>query len=118
MRRTVLTFICFIIMASFAFAEEDPINALKDGTLKFFKPVSGKITSVEGNRVVMDIGLKNEIMPGMRLNVLSEGEPFIHPVTREMLGRVESASGKVEIKDAQQEISSGLIVEGKAKAGE
>lgn len=105
-------------MASFAFAEEDPITALKDSTLKFFKPVSGKITGVEGNKVVMDIGLKNEIMSGMRLNVLSEGEPFIHPVTREMLGRVESATGKVEVKDVQQEISSGLILEGKAKPGD
>lgn len=118
MRRTLLTVICFFIIVSFAFAEEDPITALKDSTLKFFKPVSGTITGVEDNKVIMDIGLKNEIMPGMRLNVLSEGEPFIHPVTREMLGRVESATGKVEIKDVQQEISSGLIVEGKAKAGD
>jgi len=105
-------------MASFAFAVEDPITALKESTLKFFKPVSGEITGVDGNKVVIDIGLKNEIMSGMRLNVLSEGEPFIHPVTREMLGRVESATGKVEIKDVQQETSSGLIVEGKAKAGD
>ncbi|MFZ2197815.1 MAG: VCBS repeat-containing protein [Thermodesulfovibrionales bacterium] len=118
MRRTLLTIICFFIMVSFAFAEEDPITALKDSTLKFFKPVSGTITGVEGNKVVIDIGLKNEIMSGMRLNVLSEGEPFIHPVTREMLGRVESATGKVEVKDVQQEISSGLILEGKAKPGD
>jgi hypothetical protein len=67
---------------------------------------------------VIDIGLKNEIMPGMRLNILSEGEPFIHPVTREMLGRVESVTGKVEVKDVQQEMSNGLIVEGRAKVGD
>src|SRR4030043_523409 len=115
MRRTLLTIICFFFMASFAFAEEDPITALKDSTLKLFKPVSGKITSVEGNKVVIDIGLKNEIISGMRLNILSEGEPFIHPVTREMLGRVEAVTGKVEVKDVQQEVSNGLLVEGKAK---
>jgi len=105
-------------MASSAFAEDDPINRLKDSTLKFFHPVTGQITGVEGNKIVMDIGLKNEIMPGMRLNILSEGEPFIHPVTKEMLGRVESVTGKVEVKDAQPEISTGLLVEGKAKAGD
>ena len=105
-------------MASSAFAEEDPINRLKDSTLKFFHPVTGQITGVDGNKIVMDIGLKNEIMPGMRLNILSEGEPFIHPVTREMLGRVESVTGKVEIKDVQPEMSTGLLVEGKAKAGD
>jgi hypothetical protein len=105
-------------MASFAFAVEDPTTTLKDDTLRLFKPVSGKIIGVEGNKVVIDIGLKNEIMSGMRLNVLSEGEPFIHPVTREMLGRVESVTGKMEVKDVQQEISNGLIVEGKAKVGD
>ena len=97
MRRTLIIIICFFVMASFAFAETDPITMLKDSTLKFFNPVNGKITSVEDKKIVMDIGLKNEILPGMRLNILSEGEPFIHPVTREMLGRVESVTGKVEI---------------------
>jgi hypothetical protein len=105
-------------MVSFAFAEEDPITRLKDDTLKFFKPVTGSITSVEGDKVEMDIGRKNDMMPGMRLNILSEGEPFIHPVTGEKLGRVESMTGKVEIKDAQEQTASGVIVEGKAKAGD
>jgi len=35
-----------------------------------------------------------------------------------MLGRVESVTGKMEVKDVQQEISSGLIVAGKAKVGD
>ena len=118
MRRTLLIIICLMGMVSFAIAEEDPITRLKDSTLKFFSPVTGKITSVEGNKVLIDIGLKNEIMPGMRLNVLSEGEAFIHPVTREMLGRVESVTGKVEVKDAQPEMSAGVLVEGKAKTGD
>lgn len=118
MKRIFLIFICSLMMASFAFAEEDPITGLKDTTLKFFKPVSGKITGIEGNKVVLDIGLKNEIMPGMRLNVLSEGEPFIHPVTREILGRMESVTGKVEVKDVQPESSTALIVEGNAKTGD
>jgi len=118
MRRTFLIIICFLIMASFAFAKEDPITVLKDSTLKFFHPVTGKITGVEGNKVVMDIGLKNEIMSGMRLNILSEGGPFIHPVTKELLGRLEAITGKVEIKDAQSETSTALIIKGNAKAGD
>ena len=105
-------------MASFAFAEEDPTTILKDSTLNFFKPVSGQIIGMDGNKVVIDLGLKNDIKPGMRLNILSEGEPFIHPVTREMLGRVESVTGKMEVKDVQQETSNGVVVEGKAKAGD
>ena len=118
MKRILLILVFSIVMGSFAFAEEDPITRLKDSTLKFFKPVSGKITSVEGNKAEMDIGLKNEIMPGMRLNVLSEKEPFIHPVTGEMLGRVESMTGKVEVKDVREKTAAGVIVEGNAKAGD
>jgi hypothetical protein len=107
----------FFYHGFFAFAEEDPITRLKDNTLKFLA-VTGKITSVEGNKVEMDIGRKNDIMPGMRLNILSEGEPFIHPVTGEKLGRVESMTGKVEVKDVQEQTASGVIVEGKTKAGD
>lgn len=118
MRRTLLIILCSFFVASIAFAGEDPTTTLKDSTLRFFKPVTGKITGLEGNKVVIDIGLKNEIVSGMRLNILSEGEPFIHPVTGEMLGRVEAVTGKMEVKDVQQEISNGLIVEGKAKVGD
>ena len=118
MKRILLILVFSIVMVSFAFAEEDPITRLKDSTLMFFKPVTGKITSVEGNKAEMDIGRKNDIMPGMRLNVLSEGEPFIHPVTGEMLGRVESITGKVEVKDVREETAAGVIVEGNAKAGD
>jgi hypothetical protein len=118
MKRVLLILVFSIVMVSIAFAEEDPITRLKDSTLKFFTPVTGKITSVEGNKAEMDIGRKNEIMPGMRLNVLSEGEPFIHPVTGEMLGRVESITGKVEVKDVREETADGVIVEGNAKAGD
>jgi hypothetical protein len=35
-----------------------------------------------------------------------------------MLGRVESVTGKVEIKDVQPEMSTALLVEGNAKAGD
>ena len=118
MKRILLILVFSIVMVSFVFAEEDPITRLKDSTLKFFRPVTGKITSMEGNKAEMDIGRKNEIMPGMRLNVLSEKEPFIHPVTGEMLGRVESMTGKVEVKDVREETSTGVIVEGNAKAGD
>jgi hypothetical protein len=118
MRRAFFVILCFLVMTSFAFAEDDPITALRDSTLRFFHPVTGKITAVDGNTVVMDIGLKDEMLKGMRLNVLSEGEPFIHPVTGEMLGRVESATGKVEVRDVQQDRSTGVIVEGTAKIGE
>lgn len=118
MRRSFLICFCFLLIASFAFAEEDPITALKDDTLKFFQPVTGRITGVDDKKITMDVGLKNGIMPGMRLNILSEGEPFIHPVTKEVLGKVELLSGKVEVKNVREENSDGLVINGNAKAGD
>jgi hypothetical protein len=54
----------------------------------------------------------------MRLRVLREGAPFVHPVTKELLGKVEAAVGKIEIKDVQAGSSSGRIVEGEAREGD
>ncbi|MDH4233048.1 MAG: VCBS repeat-containing protein, partial [Nitrospirota bacterium] len=118
MKRIILVIVCSFFLVSSAFAEEDPLTRLKDSTLEFFKPVTGKIIGVEGDKIEMDIGRKNEILPGMRLNILSEGEPFVHPVTGEMLGRVESMTGKVEVKDVREETSAGVLVEGNAKTGD
>jgi hypothetical protein len=106
------------MIASVAFSEEDPMTRLKDETLKFFQPVSGRITRVDDNKILMDIGLENGIKPGMRLNILSEGEPFIHPVTKEVLGKVELLSGKAEVKEVREENSVGALVNGNAKTGD
>lgn len=109
---------CLFILVASAFAEDDPMVRLRDHTLKFFRPVTGKITALEDKKAAMDIGLKNDIISGMRLHVLSEGEPFIHPVTREVIGKIESVTGKVEVKEVQQDTSVGLLIEGNAKAGD
>jgi hypothetical protein len=118
MRRSFLICICFLIIAVSAFAENDPMTRLKDETLKYFQPATGRITEVDGAKIIMDIGLNSGIRAGMRLNILSQGEPFIHPVTKEVLGKVELLSGKVELKDVVQEKSEGILITGNAKTGD
>jgi hypothetical protein len=61
---------------------------------------------------------KDALKAGMRLRVLREGQPFIHPITKEFLGKVESAVGKIEIKDVQPGSHAGVIVEGEAREGD
>ncbi|MBI5212626.1 MAG: VCBS repeat-containing protein [Nitrospirae bacterium] len=92
---------------------EASLNALKDELLSYFEPVSGKIVSVEGNSVKIDIGEQKSAKPGMRLHAFKEGVSFIHPVTKEFLGRVEMPVGSIEITSAYARESLAVIMKGK-----
>ena len=118
MKRILIVLISFLIAAAAFGAEQDPITKLKDDTMAYFKPQSGKVVRLEGGKVFISIGEKEGLKPGMRLRVLREGAPFVHPVTKELLGNVEATVGKIEIKDVQAESSSGSLVEGEARAGD
>jgi hypothetical protein len=118
MIRIALLIISCFVMVSFAYGEDDPLTKLKDETMLYFVPLNGKITAVDGNKVVMKIDSKSPVKPGTRIKLLREGAPFIHPITKETLGKVEATVGKVEIIEFQQESSSGIVVEGEAKEGD
>jgi hypothetical protein len=105
-------------MFSIAQGEDDPITKLKDDTMLYFKPVKGIITGVEGNKVIIKIDEKDSVRQGMRLKVLREGAPFVHPVTKEFLGKIEATIGKVEITELQPEPYTGIIIEGEAIEGD
>jgi hypothetical protein len=118
MKKSIFCIVVLMLTASFSMAADDPLEKLKDQTLQFFKPVSGKITRVEGITITFETDSKESLRPGMRLNILREGEPFRHPVTREILGRVESHAGKAEVRDIQGSLATGAVVEGTAKEGD
>jgi hypothetical protein len=118
MKRILFIFISLFIAVQALAAEQDPLTKLKDDTMAYFKPQSGKIVRLEGAKVFVSVGEKEGLKPGMRLRVLREGAPFVHPVTKELLGNVETTVGKIEIKEVQAESSSGSVVEGEAKEGD
>jgi hypothetical protein len=93
--------------------QEASLNALKNEILSYFEPVAGKIVSVDGNSVKIDIGEQKSIRAGMRLHAFKEGVSFIHPVTKEPLGRVEIPVGSIEITKATPNDASGVITKGK-----
>ncbi len=94
---------------------EESLNELRTEALSYFRPLTGKIVSVQGESVKTDIGLKNLVRPGMRLYAFKEGVDFIHPVTKEPLGKVEMPVGHVEIVSADENDSSGIILKGKSE---
>ncbi|MEW6213631.1 MAG: hypothetical protein AB1478_00260 [Nitrospirota bacterium] len=107
--------LCFPVNAQ---ADDNPLNRMRDETISYFKPMTGRVTMVEGGKVVVSLGTKDSVKTGMRFNILREGAPFIHPVTKEPLGKIESSVGRLEIKEAGPDSSMGTIIAGDAKEGD
>jgi FG-GAP-like repeat len=117
--KKILYFVIFcLLIVSTAAGEVGPLDTLRDSTLSYFKPLTGDVVHVEGKHISMKFGEENAVKPGMRLKVLREGAPFIHPVTKEVLGKVEAMVGKVEIGDVEGESAGGVLVEGEAREGD
>ncbi len=116
--KRILVLIFFLFVSSAAWGEAGPLAKLGDATLSYFMPVTGTVTKVEGKDVFMTFGEKGSLRPGMRLKVLREGESFVHPVTKEALGKVESIVGKVELKQIAADPVIGSAVEGSIKEGD
>lgn len=93
--------------------QEASLNDLKNEILSYFEPVTGKVISVDGNSVTIDVGAQKSVKPGIRLHVFKEGVTFIHPVTKEPLGRIEIPVGNIEITATTPNDATGIIIKGK-----
>jgi hypothetical protein len=95
---------------------EDALKLLADDTLSYFNSVTGEITSVKGNSVRIEPGPKETLKKGMRLTVYKEGAPFVHPVTKEPLGKIELPIGTIEVTSVAGQDAAGIIINGDPKA--
>ncbi|MBE0426748.1 MAG: hypothetical protein IBX72_08880 [Nitrospirae bacterium] len=111
---SVLYILCSAVAS---YAADNPLENLRDETVSYFKPMTGKIIKAEGNKVVINLGAKDSVKQGMRFNILIEEAPFRHPVTKEPLGHVELLKGKLEIREINSDSSVGEVIQGEAKEG-
>ncbi|MFA5354758.1 MAG: hypothetical protein WC291_11060, partial [Thermodesulfovibrionales bacterium] len=88
------------------------LEALKTEALSFFEPVTARVVSADGDTLKIDKGSAGGIKTGMRLQAFKEGAPFIHPVTKEALGRVELPIGEVEVTEISSGESVARIIKG------
>lgn len=107
-----------VFLLSGASHAQDPLGGLKDETLSYFKPLKGRIVSANGKEVVSDLGLKAGIRKGMRVTIFREGMPFLHPVTKEPMGRVETPVGKAVVGDVREDGSTMETINGEIKTGD
>lgn len=97
---------------------QDSVVKLKDETLSYFKPLKGKVISVVNDSLVSDLGEKSGIRKGMRFTIFREGTPFLHPVTKEIMGKVETPVGKAEVREVNDQDSSLRILNGDVRVND
>ena len=51
-----------------------------------FPKVAGQVIGLERERILVDIGGKDAVIPGLELQVYREGQEFKHPYTGQILG--------------------------------
>jgi hypothetical protein len=110
--------VAVLFLSTGASHAQDLMNQFKEETLSYFKPLKGKILSLDGRTVISDLGEKSGIRKGMRLTVFREGTPFLHPVTKEPMGRVEAPVGTVEVKSVSETGSTMEIMRGEVREGD
>jgi hypothetical protein len=111
----VLAVLCFVPSAH---AGENPLDKMTDDVLSYFKPVQGIITKVEGKTGFVNVGEKEAVRKGMRFTVVREEAPFRHPVTKELLGKMEAFIGRLEIREVAADSAVGEIIEGDPREGD
>lgn len=117
-KRIIFAALFFFALVPAVSGKVDPLDKLAGNVLSYFTAISGTVTGVQGENVVLSVGGKDSVMPGMRLKVLREGVPFIHPVTGEVVGKVEATVGKIEVRDVHPRSSSGVVIGGRAEKGD
>ena len=98
-----------------SYADDNPLNMMRDEVLLYFKPLKGRIKSISNEGAIADIGIKADVKKGMRFTVFREGTPFLHPVTKEPIGLLEAVIGKAEVRDVGPDTSAISILKGDVK---
>ncbi len=114
----VLLTLAMMFVLSYASGAQDTMSQLKDETLSYFKPLKGTVVSLDGKIITADLGAKSGVRKGMRLIVFRQGTPFLHPVTKEPMGRVEAPVGEAEVKTVSDTGATLQLLRGEAKEGD
>lgn len=107
-----------LILLSGAAHAQDPLSQLKDETLSYFTPLKGKVVGVMGKTITSDLGSSAGVKKGMRFAILKEGTPFLHPITKEPMGRIETPVGKAVVREVKEKGSTMEIIKGDADLGD
>ncbi|PTL36887.1 hypothetical protein CLG94_02090 [Candidatus Methylomirabilis limnetica] len=82
-----------------------------------FPRVDGLVIGFERGQVLIDRGTAEGVFQGMELDVFREGEEFKHPLTGEILGRLDKDLGMLRVLRAHERYSEATVIKKAEKAG-
>jgi len=114
----LFSLIGLLFLFSDAAHAQDPLRDLKDETVSYFTPLKGKVVAIMGKVVTSDLGSSAGVRKGMRFTILKEGTPFLHPITKEPMGRIETPAGRAVVTVVKEKSSTMEIIRGDANLGD
>ncbi len=75
--------------------------------------VNGYIINIAGDKLTLDIGLKDAVKKGMKCIVYREGESIVHPVTGNVIGRMIDEICEIQITEIYDGYSMAKITKDK-----
>ncbi len=97
----------FFLLVSISLSLSAELSELKD----FFSRKGYVVEKLE-DRVIIDLG-KGKVREGEVFKVIKEGKEIVHPVTKEVLGKVNEEVGKIEVSEVKDRFSFARILEDK-----
>ncbi|OGC00396.1 MAG: hypothetical protein A3G35_02615 [candidate division NC10 bacterium RIFCSPLOWO2_12_FULL_66_18] len=76
-----------------------------------FPKVTGRVIGLERERVLLDLGAKDQVIPGLELQVYREGQEFKHPYTGQILGKLDRDVGRVRILEVHPNFSAAEVIQ-------
>lgn len=89
---------------------ETIITEAAAGVAQRFPKVQGEVVKVEGERLYLSIGAREQLLEGVQLSVFREGEELKQPSTGVSLGRVEQELGVVQVERVAERYAIGRLL--------
>lgn len=76
-----------------------------------FPVVSGRIIGLERERILLDLGAKDKVIPGLEVQAYREGQEFKHPYTGQILGKLDRDVGRLRILEVHPNFSVAEVIQ-------
>ncbi len=91
-------------------------RVVADRLVAAFPRVEGVIIGFEGDQVLIDRGTADKVFQGLELEVFREGEEFKHPLTGEVLGRLDKELGQLRVLQVREKYAVATVTKRSEKA--
>jgi len=112
---SIIAALCVLGWAGNALAQDAAYGSaaaeIADRIAASFPKVTGQVIGLEHERILLDLGTKDAVIPGLELQVYREGQEFKHPYTGQTLGRLDRDVGRVRILEVQDNFSVAEIIQ-------